>query len=162
METGDTGDSHARPSPSAERRGACSDLLVTRSRRLPDTSTLIVTKRSPLRIVKSRMTLIAGGFAEGGNPSLTDDGAAIATRDYVDVTAIRVVADPRRHDGAPLGESNLTPLARLRTRACAYWYINATGPWRSCGGRAGPVRFDMGPPTRATRSRGRGGGHGRR
>jgi hypothetical protein len=38
------------------------------------------------------MTLIAGGLAEGGNPSLTDDGAAIATRDYVDVTAIRVVA----------------------------------------------------------------------
>ena len=36
MEIGDTGGSHARPSPSAERRGACSIRLAIHSRRLPD------------------------------------------------------------------------------------------------------------------------------
>jgi hypothetical protein len=50
MGTGDMGDSRARPSPSAKRRGACSIRLAIRLRRLqtcPDTSTL--NRRSPGR-----------------------------------------------------------------------------------------------------------------
>jgi hypothetical protein len=142
MGIGDMGGSHARPSQSAERRGACSIRLAIRSRRLPDMPRHIEPnsdgKQSPVHALwKCQGTASKTAIALGAGVSLSQK--------------VGPFANPRTHAGAKLDLYHPTaivrPLARAfrRWRRChcqGWWRRRRFARWRKVRPAQIPVRFD--------------------